>query len=379
MDREELKYWLALKSIEGIGPEFIQALLLRFSPLSAVFKASRAAVESIPGIKKKTAAAILSFKEWDKISRQLDALEKAGIQVITFCDDLYPAGLRNIYGSPPFLYVLGSLQKEDINLAIVGSRQASTYGRYTTERFSRELAQKGVTIVSGMARGIDTCSHRGALSAGGRTIAVLGSGPDVVYPPENKKLFSAICQNGAVISEYPPGTEPLPYHFPARNRIISGMSYGVLVVEAGEKSGSLITARLALEQGREVFAIPGSIDSPASRGTNSLIKQGAKLIENVDDIIEDIVPQLEPKASGQIKAASFPPSAFAAKQLNASFDGPNAAQKDIAEIIAQGKAHADDIISAVGLPAQEVLSKLMTLELQGIIARQPGNYYSLKK
>ena len=379
MDREELKYWLALKSIEGIGPEFIQALLLRFSPLSAVFEASRAAVESIPGIKKKTAAAILSFKEWDKISRQLDALEKAGIQVITFCDDLYPARLRNICGSPPFLYVLGSLQKEDINLAIVGSRQASTYGRYTTERFSRELAQKGVTIVSGMARGIDTCSHRGALSAGGRTIAVLGSGPDVVYPPENKKLFSAICQNGAVISEYPPGTEPLPYHFPARNRIISGMSYGVLVVEAGEKSGSLITARLALEQGREVFAIPGSIDSPASRGTNSLIKQGAKLIENVDDIIEDIVPQLEPKASGQIKAASFPPSAFAAKQLNASFDGPNAAQKDIAEIIAQGKAHADDIISAVGLPAQEVLSKLMTLELQGIIARQPGNYYSLKK
>ena len=201
--------------------------------------------------------------------------------------------LLNIYDRPVFFYVLGRLDKEDVPLAIVGSRNASTYGRYTTDRISRELALRGITIVSGMARGIDSCAHRGALAAKGRTIAVLGSGLDVIYPPENKKLFAAISSNGAVISEFPLGTQPLSYNFPARNRIISGLSYGVVVVEAGEKSGSLITAKLAMEQGREVFAIPGTIDSASSRGTNSLIKQGAKLIENIDDILEDILPQLE--------------------------------------------------------------------------------------
>ena len=199
----------------------------------------------------------------------------------------------NIYDRPAFLYVRGNLNKDDINIAVVGSRQASTYGKYTTEKISRELALKGLTIVSGMARGLDSAAHRGALTAHGRTVAVLGSGLDVIYPPENKKLFADIIQNGAVISEFPLGTPPRSTNFPARNRIISGMSYGVVIVEAGEKSGSLITARLALEQGREVFAVPGSIDTAGSRGTNKLIKQGAKLIENVDDILEEILPQLE--------------------------------------------------------------------------------------
>lgn len=379
MGHEDLKYWLALKSIEGAGSGLFQEILRNFPSLSAVFEAHPRAIEALPGIRKKTAAAISSFNGWDKIDRQLEALDKAGIQVITFIDDLYPSNLLNIYDRPPLLYVLGSLQKDDVHLAVVGSRHASTYGRYTTERFSRELAHKGVTIVSGMARGIDTCAHRGALGAGGRTIAVLGSGLDVVYPPENKKLFTAISQNGALISDYPLGTGPLPYHFPARNRIISGMSYGVVVVEAGEKSGSLITARLALEQGREVFAIPGAIDSPSSRGTNSLIKQGAKLIENADDILEEIIPQLERKTLQAQKHTQESPPAVAAKENKAPAPLLSREEQAIVKALEHGKAHADDIISSSGLPAAEVLGRLMALELNEIIVQQPGKFFCLKK
>ena len=293
MDYDKIRYWLALKSIAGIGNVVFLALIDTFGTLEAVFSASAAELQKITGITKKAAAGIAAFKDWDIINKDLAALEKAGINIITLQDSLYPPKLLEIYDRPPFLYVKGNLKKDDIDIAIVGSRLASTYGKYTTERISRELALRGVTVVSGMARGIDSAAHQGALTARGRTIAVLGTGLDIIYPPENKKLFAAIGENGAVVSEYPLGTPPLASNFPARNRIISGMSYGVVVVEAGEKSGSLITARLALEQGREVFAVPGTIDSAGSRGTNKLIKQGAKLIENTDDILEEILPQLE--------------------------------------------------------------------------------------
>ncbi|MDD4092960.1 MAG: DNA-processing protein DprA, partial [Smithellaceae bacterium] len=257
MNPEDVKYWLALKSIEGIGDTLFGPLLERFGSGAAVFSAPVHELAGVPKMNRKSAEAILAFDDWDGILRQIDGLNKAGIHIVTFLDENYPRHLLNVYDRPALLYAAGQLQSDDISIAIVGSRHASTYGKYTTDRISRELALRGATIVSGMARGIDSCAHRGALAAKGRTIAVLGSGLDVIYPPENKKLFDAIVQQGAVISEYPPGTQPLPFHFPARNRIISGMSYGVLVVEAGEKSGSLITAKLAMEQGREVFAIPG--------------------------------------------------------------------------------------------------------------------------
>jgi DNA processing protein len=292
MDFEKLKYWIALKSIPGVGNITFPALVDKFVALPSIFNTSASQLATTPGISKKIATAIASFKDWDKIKLELDRTIKAGIKIITYSDELYPAKLLNIYDRPAFLYVKGNLTKDEINIAMVGSRQASTYGKYTTERISRELAIKGITIVSGLARGIDAAAHRGALTASGITIAVMGSGLDVIYPPENKKLYAEIVQSGAVISEYPLGTPPLASNFPARNRIISGMSYGVVVVEAGEKSGSLITARLALEQGREVFAVPGSIDSSSARGTNKLIKQGAKLIENIDDILEYILPQI---------------------------------------------------------------------------------------
>jgi len=266
------------------------------------------------------------------------------------------------------------LNKDDINIAIVGSRAASTYGKYTTERISRELTLKGLTVVSGMARGIDSAAHRGAITAQGRTIAILGSGLDVIYPPENKKLFADIIQNGAVISEFPLGTPPRSANFPARNRIISGMSYGVVIVEAGEKSGSLITARLALEQGREVFAVPGSIDSAGSRGTNKLIKQGAKLIENTDDILEEILPQLEQTTA--LKTSSALNAAEIKKELTEIL---NDVDQKIFNDVSRGRVHIDDLISSTGLPSADILSALTTMELKGIIQQHPGKFFSLKK
>ena len=377
---ENLKYWMALKSIDGIGNASFQPLLDHFRSLVAVFSADIHDLSVIPGIGKKSAAAIVSFKDWDTILRQLDMLDKTGVNIITCQDELYPQNLLNIYDRPAFLYVLGHLEKNDINLAIVGSRNASTYGKYTTDRISRELALRGITIVSGMARGIDSCAHRGALAAQGRTIAVLGSGLDVIYPPENKKLFAAISQNGAVISEFPMGTQPLPYHFPARNRIISGLSYGVLVVEAGEKSGSLITAKLAMEQGREVFAIPGTIDSASSRGSNSLIKQGAKLIENIDDILEDILPQLE-RASAQPtpRKQEVVPACVSQTDSENNTDSLNPIGQTILRALSKNKMHADDIITGTGLSPADVLSALITLELKGIVTQHPGKLFSLKE
>jgi len=382
MNYENLKYWIALKSIDGIGNALFQPLLDHFGSPAAVFSTTIHNLSAIPGISKKSAAAIVSFKDWDKILRQMDMLDKMGINVVTYLDELYPHNLLNIYDRPVFFYVLGRLDKEDVPLAIVGSRNASTYGRYTTDRISRELALRGITIVSGMARGIDSCAHRGALAAKGRTIAVLGSGLDVIYPPENKKLFAAISSNGAVISEFPLGTQPLSYNFPARNRIISGLSYGVVVVEAGEKSGSLITAKLAMEQGREVFAIPGTIDSASSRGTNSLIKQGAKLIENIDDILEDILPQLEQSeqspAQPTRRKQEIHFAGAAPTNAERNVDSLNPIEQTILKVMSKEKIHADDIIAGTGLPVADVLSALVTLELKGMVVQHPGKLFSLK-
>jgi DNA processing protein len=374
MDFENLKYWIALKSIPGVGNITFPALVDKFVSLPAIFTAPVPQLTTIPGISKKTATAIACFKDWDKIKRELDLTYKAGIKITTYSDELYPAKLLNIYDRPAFIYVKGTLTKDEINIAMVGSRQASTYGKYTTERISRELSIKGITIVSGLARGIDAAAHRGALTAQGRTIAVMGSGLDIIYPPENKKLYAEIEQSGAVISEYSLGTPPLANNFPARNRIISGMSYGVVVVEAGEKSGSLITARLALEQGREVFAVPGSIDSAGARGTNKLIKQGAKLVENIDDILEDILPQIEKTAL--LAASSVENSDVIEPPIITKL---TAIEKIIIDFISTNNLHIDEIIAATALSPAEALSSLMSLELKGIIQQHPGKFFTRNK
>lgn len=383
MNKNSAKYWMALKSIDGVGNASFSPLLERFGSLEAVFSAGPAELSQVHGISGKSARAIASFHHWTPILRQLEIMEKIDARIVAFTDEEYPQNLLNIYDRPAFLYVLGRLSPDDIPLAIIGSRNASAYGKYTTERLSRELAMQGIAIVSGMARGVDSCAHRGALTAKGRTIAVLGSGLDVIYPPENNKLFQDIAQNGAVISEYPPGAQPLAYHFPARNRIISGISYGVVIVEAGEKSGSLITARLAIEQGRDVFAIPGAIDSPLSRGANKLIQQGAKLIENINDILEDVIPQLEKRQAHALppkpKAASNRPAPANQEALPFSPALTNLAEKKIFSILSQGQAHADDIMDQAHLPPAEIFSSLITMELQGIITQSPGKIFSLKK
>ncbi len=291
MTNRDLKDWIALKWVEGVGNVGFKALLEAFGSPRQVFDAPFSMIKAVPGIGAKAAHQIKDFADWEKVEKEIECAQRAGIGIITSQDPLYPQRLACIYDNPAYLYVKGSLRDDDINIAFVGSRTASAHGLFTTERLCRELALRGATIVSGMARGIDSAAHRGALAGRGRTIAVLGCGVDIVYPPENEKLCNDITVNGAVISEFPFGAPPNAPNFPARNRIISGLSLGVVVVEAGEKSGSLITARIALEQGREVFAVPGSIDVSGSRGTNRLIKQGAKLIENIDDILEEILPQ----------------------------------------------------------------------------------------
>lgn len=374
MDFGILKYWVALKSIAGIGNVTFPALVDKFGSLPAIFDASVTDLKKTPGISKEAAASIANFQDWEQVKVELELARKNNVNIITYHDELYPKKLLNIYDRPPYIYVLGSLDKDDINIAIVGSRAASSYGKYTTEKLSRELAMKGLTVVSGMARGIDSAAHRGAISVHGRTIAILGSGLDVVYPPENKKLFHDILEHGAIISEYPLGTPPRSSNFPARNRIISGMSYGVVIVEAGEKSGSLITARLALEQGREVFAVPGSIDSAGSRGTNKLIKQGAKLIENTDDILEEILPQME-----QINALKTSNFSNQEETLSDPVGILGETDQRIYQCLSRTKIHIDDLIASAKLQSAEVLSSLTTMELKGLVLQHPGKFFSLKK
>ncbi len=285
----ELYYWIALRLIAGIGNVTCKNLLARFGSPESVFHAGRDDLAQVEGMGPQTVEAIGQFRHSDAIDREIERIEAAGVQALTIASPEYPDNLRNIYDPPPLLYVKGSLKPQDQRaLAVVGSRSSSDYGRKVALDICREMAAAGLTVVSGMARGIDSVAHAAALSGQGRTIAVLGCGVDIVYPLENKKLYDRIVENGAVVSEYSMGTKPNAYNFPARNRIISGLALGVLVVEAGMKSGSLITARMALEQGRDVFSVPGSIYSFKTKGVHSLLRNGAKLVEGAGDILEEL-------------------------------------------------------------------------------------------
>jgi len=382
---DDLKYWLALKFVDGVGNIGFKNLIEAFGSPKNVFNAPTAdALKRIPGIGWKTALKIKEFKDWQRVNREIELADRSSVSILTANSLLYPKNLLNIYDFPPLLYVKGTLIEDDINIAVVGSRMAGAYGKFTAERLSRELVLRGITIVSGLARGIDSAAHRGALAGKGRTIAVLGSGIDIVYPPENKKLFEKISDNGAVITEFPFTTPPNGPNFPARNRIISGLSLGVVIVEAGDKSGSLITARLALEQGREVFAVPGSIDSPGSRGGHKLIRQGAKLTENINDILEEILPQADNKsvvrnqesrhmAQGSGKISSKLPSEKGglASELSDT-------EITVLNLISQKQMDVDAIIAATGFKAGDVLSTLLTLEMQGHIEQLPGKIFKLR-
>jgi len=363
---EEIFHWIALSLIPGVGSVLFRRLLEQFKGPEAVFKASLKELLTVEGVGERVAREILKGPSEKEAEREWDLLQKVGGKILTLSNPLYPKRLKEIYDPPPLLYVRGDLKAEDnLALSIVGSRKTSPYGRWITEKISQEIARQGVTVVSGMARGIDSFAHRGALSGGGRTLAVLGCGVDVVYPPENRNLYQQIIDHGAVLSEFPMESPPEAIHFPRRNRIISGLSIGVVVVQASAESGSLITADYALEQGREVFAIPGNIGSEGSRGTNRLIKDGAKLVESSRDILEEILPQWEKEKEG----VSTPPDPE---------QGLATEEKAVYRLLGDSPLHIDGIIRESRLDPGTVSSLLINLELKGLITQWPGKCFTKK-
>ncbi len=292
--------------------------------------------------------------------KALTTMDQLGITICSFWDADYPQLLREIFDPPALLYIRGQLPKDEC-LAIVGSRRASAAGQVITKELAADLAGHGTCIVSGLARGIDSAAHRGALQANGRTIAVLGCGVDQVYPPENGYLYNEILRNNAIISEYPPGTRPLSGHFPGRNRIISGLSRGVLIVEAAEKSGSLITGDFALEQGRELFAMPGSIQSPNSNGTNRLLKQGAALVTESSDILNQLWPEKQLKQRAQV--------------VDSQTEELDAVNRKVYQQLSGDPLHSDEIAHKCGLTPMELSVILLDLELRGVIQALPGDFF----
>jgi DNA processing protein len=363
---EDIFYWLALHLTPGVGSILIKRLLDRFKTPEAVFGAPLRELLRIEGLGEKVAGEIQKGPSEKVVKRELSQLEKTGGKVVTLKDDDYPRRLKDIYDPPALLYLRGALRREDeLAVAIVGSRKTSAYGREVTERIGRDLARHGVTVVSGMARGIDSVAHKGALQGGGRTIAVLGCGVDVIYPSENRNLFHQIIEQGAVLSEFPMGSPPEAGHFPRRNRIISGLSIGVVIVQASGESGSLITAGYALEQGREVFAVPGNIGAEGSRGTNQLIKEGAKLVESSEDILEEVLPQWRREGETAQKGGD------AVLTLTE-------AEKCLYGLLDETPLHIDALIRESQLDPGSVSSLLLNLELKGLISQWPGKCFSKK-
>ncbi|MBN2381133.1 DNA-processing protein DprA [candidate division WOR-3 bacterium] len=351
--------YLDLMSIEGLGEKRLTKLMDFFGPPEVIFKKSSAELEEAK-IGDKVAAAIASYTRSEETKKALGTLKEIGARIITCMDPEYPKLLLNSPAAPPVLFVRGELRSEEkLALAIVGTRRATGYGRAATERLSRELAARGVVIVSGAARGIDTLAHKGCLAAGGRTIAVLGCGIDIPYPPENEKLFDAISSQGAVVSEFVPGTPPAPGLFPQRNRIIAWLSHGVVAVEAGAKSGALITARLAAEGGREVFAVPGGIFSHQSTGTNKLLKEGAKLVSRVEDILEEFGAVYKPLDSNDTQD-TIDQSAL------------TEVERRIYKLLGPDPVHVDSLVDKLGIASNELHPILLNMELKGIIKQLPG-------
>lgn len=368
--RHELAPWLALSRVKGLGCVSFKKLSARFSDPTRAFHASIAELAEIDGLQRDAIDGLVNFSDWAAVDAEIGRVRAAGATIVPFTDPRYPARLRMIADPPPYLYVKGELRGADEKMvAIVGSRSASDYGRRVARDLARGLASLGFTVVSGMARGIDGMAHETALESGGRTIAVLGSGVERAYPPEHDRLYKRIGESGAVISELPIGTRPLAFNFPARNRLISGLSLGVVVVEATEKSGSLITAALAVEQGREVFAVPGEVGSSRSRGAHRLIRQGAKLVETVDDIIEEIAPQLLSRTAGS--GAAVAPRALPAQ---ASDDA-----RKIFSLLQERPLHIDEVIEGSGAPVSKVAEILLDLELQGYLKQLPGNRFATER
>jgi len=366
---ENLLSWFLLKDVPGIGNLLYKRLIDRYKSPESVFHAYPDDLLGVSGMNPRLVSAVKAKRPADWIYRELDRVREKGYGIITLTHPQYPPLLREIPDPPPFLYVSGNLGNTTQTVSVVGSRNATDYGITATKRLCQALAELGVVIVSGMALGIDTAAHIGALVGNGRTIAVLGSGFDRIYPNENRDLFYKISENGAVITEFSLKTEPDPYNFPARNRVISGISLGTVVVEATQRSGSLITARLAAEQNREVFAVPGNIHSFKSIGTHSLIKQGAKLVEHAQDIIEELSPQLHPRAA--------PVPSFNPPHGQTDLSSPAGDESSILGLLEPYPIHIDDLVRKTGMGPGKIAGILLRLELKGLVDQAPGKRFSL--
>jgi DNA processing protein len=355
-----------------VGLVLFQRLLQAFGTPAAVFQTTEAELRFIRGMTPAIVRAILSFREWDRVESRIAQLQAQGVAIVTRQDADFPPRLKEIPYPPPYLLVKGSLEPPDgPAVAMVGTRAASYYGLKAARRLALELADRGVTVVSGLARGIDTAAHQGALEGGGRTWAVLGCGPDVVYPPENRDLYRRIAEQGALISEFPLGAPPEAKNFPIRNRIISGLSLAVLVVEAGEKSGTHITVRYALDQGREVMAVPGPVDAPTSLGPHRLIQEGAKLVHRVEDILAEL---RLPRPVKRTAAAAPPP-----QRVEGVRPGHLTVDDPVLPFLGAEPLQLEELVQLSRLPAPEVMSRLTMLELQGLVRELPGKCFVLEQ
>jgi DNA processing protein len=363
--------WFVLRELPGVGNQQYNHLLRTFGSPEQVLSADPKVLARVPGISKKTILGIKNQKQYiDAAKTELRQTLALGIHIITCHDARFPRLLKTIPDPPPVLTWKGVLDPDMPCIAIVGSRAASTYGLRAARRLSYSMADKGFCIVSGMARGIDTAAHMGAIDSNGKTIAVLGSGFKKIYPWENRHLFNKIQQHGAVISEFKLDTDPYPYNFPIRNRIIAGLSCGTIVVEAAQKSGSLITARLAAEYNREVFAVPGSIMSQKSQGTHYLLKQGAKLVETDVDVMEELSHLIhEEQEHAQVHNLDL--------DKHASLQIKDPVKINILRQLDAYPRHIDQIIDASRMTSEAVSAILLELELMGVVTHHPGNYFSL--
>ena len=353
-------YWIAFNKVNGIGAARLGALLNECGSIDAAWRASIQQLQAARLDRRSIENLLQARREIDP-QHEWERAQAAGVQVLTWDDPAYPAALREIDGSPPVIYIRGRLTSQDEwAVAIVGTRRASSYGREVTQVLATELARQGVTIVSGLALGIDTVAHRAAIDAGGRTLAVLGSGVDQLYPPQNRGLALAIAEQGALISDYALGARPEATNFPPRNRIISGLSRGVVIVEAGEQSGALITAQFAAEQGKDVFAVPGSILHPGSAGCNTLIQQGATPLLSVDDVLEQLNLT---RLSVQVDARQSVPA--------------DPQESSLLSILSTQPCHVDDLMRSAALSTAQIGSLLAIMELKGLV-RQVGTMTYVK-
>ncbi len=365
---DEWVYWVALRSIKGIGPITIRNLINRFGSPQRVFRASKEELSLVEGVGESTYYLLKEGVDWKEAKREVDRVRKEGYKLVTLTDEDYPQNLLSIYDPPPYLYVLGELSKEDEHsIAVVGSRLCDGYGKRVAQEIAMGLSERGITVVSGVAKGIDAISHTAAIEAGGRTVGVLGNGVDVVYPLANRHLYKQIPKKGALISEFSLQTPPDASNFPRRNRLISGVSMGVVVIQASKNSGSLITAYFALEQNREVFAVPGSVFSKLSGGCNELIKNGAKLVESVEDIIEEI-PSLKHMCSGFLTHE---------KRNKKEVSNLTPIQKRVLDLLKERPYHIDEISLKLDMDIPSTLSTMLELELLGMVEQTPGKVFQL--